>query len=256
MAEYVRFRMAAARVGASMALLALVAGVADKARAASHPPGAQTAVAKFLKLGGLTKTISYDFNKLEKKLITLDTAFAKIEKKLTTAYYTKAQSNKVYLKIRDANAKFLKVDATAADSNKLGGVPASGFLQGKGNVVSGAVPSVGTRQQLLSLPGGIIVVSVENTPGAGSIIVVHNATPNTLVGAVDMGDRSVSRAITLKSEADTLLPAVQTQSSAEIHLQIFPGGTFTNVVSILIGLTPNPTTQVPEAVAQAFTGGV
>jgi hypothetical protein len=77
MAEYVRFRMAAARVGASMALLALVAGVADKARAASHPPGAQTAAAKFLKLGGLTKTISYDFNKLEKKLITLDTAFAK-----------------------------------------------------------------------------------------------------------------------------------------------------------------------------------
>jgi len=63
MAEYVRFRLAAARVGASMALLALAAGVADKARAASHTAGAQTAAAKFLKLGGLTKTISYDFNK-------------------------------------------------------------------------------------------------------------------------------------------------------------------------------------------------
>ena len=46
------------------------------------------------------------------------------------------------------------------------------------------------------------------------------------------------------------------QNAAEIRLQIFPGGTFTNVVSILIGLTPNPSTNQPEAVAQAFTGGV
>ncbi len=257
MAEYVRFRLAAAKVGASMALLALVAGVAEKAQAATRPAVAQTA-ANFLKLGGLTKTISQDFSKLEKKLIKIDSTIAGVEKNLARNYYKNSQINAKFLKISDANLKFLKVDATAADSNKLGGVPASGFFQGKGNVVSGAVPALtGQSQQLLSLPGGIIVVKATNTPGAGAIIAIHNGTANTLLGAVSMGDGSVTQALSLKANADTLLPAVQNGNLAEIHLQIFPGGTFTDVVSILIGLTPNPANNnVPEAVAQAFTGGV
>ena len=60
----------------------------------------------------------------------------------------------------------------------------------------------------------------------------------------------------MKPNGDTLLPAVQ-NNLGEVKVQIFPSAGFTDVVSILIGLTPNPanTNQI-EAVAQAFTGGV
>ena len=98
-------------------------------------------------------------------------------------------------------------------------------------------------------------MSIATPPGAGPILTIHNGTANALASAIDMGDGSVTQALTLKPNGDTQLPAVQ-HSAAEIRLQIFPGGALTNVVSILIGLTPNPSTNQPEAVAQAFTGGV
>jgi hypothetical protein len=271
-AEYIKLRMTAAKAGVTLALMGLIAGIAERAQASPQRAGSAS-VASFLKLHGLSSAISGNFLKIEKKLLKLDTAIASIDDKwvklentlsktfynahkIDTTFLKITDASAQFLKIADANAKFLKLTDTAADSNKLGGVPATGFFQGSGNVVSGALSSLGqSPQQLLSLPGGIIIVTIANPPGAGPILTIHNGTANTLAGAVAMGDGSVSQALTLKPNGDTLLPAVQ-NPAAEIRLQIFPGGSFTNVVSILIGLTPNPSTNQPEVVAQAFTGGV
>lgn len=271
MAEYIKLRMTAAKAGVTLALMGLIAGIAERAQASPQRAGSAS-VASFLKLHGLSHAISGNFLKIEKKLLKLDTAIASIDDKwvklentlsktfynahkIDTTFLKITDASAQFLKIADANAKFLKLTDTAADSNKLGGVPASGFFQGSGNVVSGALSSLGpSPQQLLSLPGGIIIVSIANLPGAGSQITIHNGTSETLGVAVDGTGGTPPTA--LKPNGDTQLPAVQNGGSADIRVQIFPGTTFTNVVSILIGLTPNPSTNQPEAVAQAFTGGV
>jgi hypothetical protein len=272
MADYVRFRWTTAKVGVSMALLALVAGAAERARAAAGHVKVTPAL-QFLKLTGLSKTISGDFLKVEAKLIklnnaisSLDKKWVKIERNLSQNYLTTAKIQKAFLQTADANAKFLtisdaalkylKADGTAVNAAKLGNLTPDAFFQGHGNVVSGALSSLSTQsQQLLSLPGGIIVVSIADVAGAGRIVTIHNGTSQTLAAVLDMGNQQGSSPLSLKPNGDTQLPAVQ-GNSADIRVQIFPGGTFTNVVSILIGLTPNPSTNQPEAVAQAFTGGV
>ncbi|MGZ6617486.1 MAG: hypothetical protein ACXVFQ_24055 [Solirubrobacteraceae bacterium] len=259
MAEYVRFRWATAKVGASMALLALVAGVTDRARATTSGPPAQAAGSKFLKLGGLTKTISYDFLKLETKMIkmtqtvaSLDTRLVKIDRNLTRNYYKAQSINKIFLKTADANLKYLPAGGTALDSKKLGGVAASGFYQGKGSVVSGALSSLSTNPAtLLSVQGGIIAVLSTQTPGAGVTFTIHNGT-----GGAGVASISGQAGVAVKPNGDTQLTPIAVQSPAEIQVQIFPSAGFSNVVSILIGLTPNPSTNQPQAVAQAFTGGV
>jgi len=253
MAEYVKLRMTAAKAGVTMALLALLGGLAERSRAAT-PESAQASSLNFLNLSGISSAISGNLLKVEKKLLKIDDTLLKIERNVSKNYLKVKSANGEFLKIRSANSTFLKIDDANAKFLKV--TDAANFLQGKGNVVSGALSGLNSQsQQLLSLPGGIIVVSVANLPGGAPELTIHNGTANTLVGAVDMGDGSVSRAVTLKPNADTQLPAVQS-SAAEIRLQIFPGGTFTNVVSILIGLSPNPSNNQIEAVAQAFTGGV
>jgi hypothetical protein len=248
-----RFRWTTAKVGASMALLALIAGVAEAAHSTSdHVTATPAASVSLLKLTGLSKTISRNFLKVEQKLLKIESSITGLEKSITRNYYKASQVNAKFLKISDANLKYLKI--SDASTQYLKATAAANFLQGKGSVVSGALSSIpSSAQQLLSLPGGIIVVRAASTPGAGQLITIHNGTGTTLAGVASMGDGSV-RSLSLAANADTLLPAVQTP--AEIRVQIFPGGTFTSVVSILIGLTPNPSTQQPEAVAQAFTGGV
>jgi hypothetical protein len=271
MAEYIKFRMGAAKVGVTMAFLALLAGISDKARAATPRAHADAAAS----IPGLS------FVKLDKLYMKLDNVLLKLESKLENSYLTAHKADDEFLKIKTASAQFLKIDdanlkyltitdaalkylpagGTAADSNKLGGMPASSFVQGNNtSVASGALSSLTqTSQKLLSVgDGGIIAVSIANMPGAGRQITIHNGSSTPLAGAVDMGDGSVSQALNLKPNGDTSLPIVPTQQqAAEIRLQIFPGGSFTNVVSILIGLTPNPTNvDQTEAVAQAFSGGV
>ena len=248
----------------ALALFALADGLAGTSRAAT-PSGVRQASLNFLNLKGLSPTLSGDLLKLEKRLVATRGSLGRLERSLPKGYLKIASANSAFLKISDANAQFLKTaDADAqflktadADVRYLPASAANSFVQGNGSVVSGALPMLASSpQQLLSLPGRIIVVNVADVPAAGRLISIHNGTANTLPGAVDMGNGSGSSALTLNPNGDTQLPAVQ-PSAAEIRLQIFPAGSFTNVVSILIGLTPNPSNnQQIEAVAQAFTGGV
>jgi hypothetical protein len=243
MAEYIKLRVTAAKAGVTMALLALIGGLAERSQAATPPRAHQATALNFLKLRGLTHTISSDFLTVEKKLVKLDSAISSVQKKLLK--FERGVSS-TYLKITDANAKFLKADATAVNAAKLGGMTPDAFFQGKGNVVSGAVSNVTDQsQQLLSLPGGISVVSIQTVAGTpGPVLTFHNATGITLNAVGPVGGQT--QAITLKPGDTTVgLPAVQ-----DSQFQIFPTSGFPNVVSILIGLDQG------EAVAQAFTGGV
>src|SRR5207248_29892 len=83
MADYIRFRLTAAKVGVSMALLALIAGVAEKARPGPSHVNATRASSSnlFLKLGGLSQALKIDFLKVEKKIVKLDQLAIKIENK-------------------------------------------------------------------------------------------------------------------------------------------------------------------------------
>jgi hypothetical protein len=232
MAQYIDRRAAAAVAAMTLALLG---GLAERSQAAGSRTASQASLRSTLR-------------KFEKKLKTLDTSVGKLTRSLPKTYLTINSANTTFLKIADANAQFLKT----SDANRayLPASAASSFMQGNGGVVSGALSSLtATQQQLLGLPGGIIVVKVSDVPGVGPVVAIHNGTPDTLAAAADMGDGSASKAVSLAPNADTQLPAVQSPA-AEIRLQIFPGATFRSVVSVLIGLNQ------PQAVAQAFTGGV
>src|SRR5947208_42413 len=154
MAEYAKFRWTTAKVGASMALLALVAGMADKARAATEHASAKPATSGlFLKLSGLGGVISSDFLKVEKKMVKLTKSVSSLDAKLIKMNRTLTAVGKTYLKIADANAKFLKADGTAVNAQKLGGLAPNQFFQGSGNVVSGVLGNLtNSPQPLLSLP--------------------------------------------------------------------------------------------------------
>lgn len=274
MAEYIKFRLTAAKAGVTMAFFALLGGLIGTADGQQGGPSARPASfswgAHYLKLGGLNFATQKVFQKLEYKLNGL---FLKLDHTLTSDFYNKHKIDATFLKIRtananfltitdandkwlkitdananflkvaDANAKFLKLDGTAADSQKLGGLTPDAFVQGRGGVISGAVNvnGDGKPQQLVQLPNGIIAVSVAFTAGRGPTVTVHNSS-GELLPAVQMGDGSVAPA-DLKPNGDTSLTLSGTPSAAhEITLQIFPNAAagFNQAVSILIGLEPNP----------------
>ncbi len=261
MADFIKLRLAAARMGVSMAFFALLAGIADRARANPVASGSGTGL-----LGEATAAGSGGGRPTT--LLKLDSALLKLEHKLSTSFETTHKLNQTFLKIRsanaeflkitaadasflkidDANAEFLKIEGTAANAAQLGGLAPDAFFQGNGHVVTGAVPAVqSTPTQLLALPGGIIVVDVANVPGSGLVLTINNGTGATLT-AVEQGDRTP---LTLAPGA-TNLPVVPAGTATQLHLQIFPSGqAFPDVVTLIASYDG-----AGEVVGQAFTGGV
>jgi hypothetical protein len=128
------------------------------------------------------------------------------------------------------------------------------FFQGNGPVVTGSVSNLATGNtptQLLSLPGGIIVVSVANTVGGGVQLSIHNATGVGLPAVQAVGNTTTS--ITLQTTQDYM--TTLTASGEQAHIQIFPsGGAFPDVVTLIVSCENQ--SGLPSFVAQAFTGGV
>jgi hypothetical protein len=243
MAEYVKFRMRTAKVGVSMALLAFIAGVAEKAQANPQPTATASAGGlNFLKLTGLSKAISGNLLKIEAKIVKIDSAVASLERKeakmerTLNGFYKPQKIDATFLKITDANNTFLKNTATAADSQKLGGIPAGQYFQGRGNVMTNAVSITdGTTQPglqgakpmmgdgsvkvLIGLspsvggPGPEPAVFLQNTQTTGSI----NFTVNGGKNADPNGGSSIGPGQTV-----TLIPAVQDQG--QLDVQLFGGG--------------------------------
>ncbi|MEA2160392.1 MAG: hypothetical protein QOD66_2772 [Solirubrobacteraceae bacterium] len=264
MADYVKFRLAAAKTGVSMALLALVGGAVERAEA---NPAATPARAGglFLKLSGIPGDVKTALFKLEDKWIKLNSGLTKFEAKVNRNYYDKATINKTYLKIRDANAGFLKIrDAnflsaggTAANSQKLGGLTPDAFVQGRGGIVSGALSTVApTPQMLVAMGDGSVRVMVSATAdpaGAPSTtLTLHNAT-GALIPAVQVTNGTPT-SVDLKPGADTQLLG-NFAGVHEVQVQLFPNQSgFNNVVTILISLEPSPTNQGQSAVGQMLIG--
>jgi hypothetical protein len=286
MADYIRFRLATARIGVSMAFFALLAGIAERAQAASPPaPGANFLREISIPSGGgldriviqkldsalatLEHKLNTSFDTTQKinqtflKIKSADTSFLKI--KSANADFLKIDSananflkiddaNASFLKIDDANSEFLKIDSTAANSSELGGLTPDAFFQGNGHVVTGAVSNLATSNtptQLLSLPGGIIVVSVANTVGAGVQLSIHNASGVGLPAVQTVGDTTTSTTLSTTQDYVTNLTA----SGEQLHIQIFPSGaSFPDVVTLIVSCENQ--SGLPSFVGQAFTGGV
>ena len=256
MADYVKFRLAAAKTGVSMALLALVGGAVERAEANPTATPAR-AGGLFLKLSGIPGDVKTALFKLEDKWIKMNTSLTKFEAKVNRNYYDKASTSKIYLKIRDANATYLKVrDAnflsaggTAANSQKLGGLTPDAFVQGRGGIVSGALTTItSTPQTLVAMGDGSVRVSVSSNPAGapGFTLTIDNAT-SALLPAVQLIDGSPTP-VDLKPGANTI--QVPGGLAQEVQFQLFPNqqAGFNNVVSILIGLEPS------SAVGQMLIG--
>jgi hypothetical protein len=303
MAEYIKFRLTAAKAAVTMAFMALVGGAVSSAEAKQKGPDATpaSASAQFLKLDGITGITRTAFLKL-------DSALASLEHKLSTEFFSAHKINQTFLKIKsanteflkiktangkflklssansnflkidnanlnflkitDANNEFLKLGGTAANANELGGLTPDAFFQGRGNVVSGAatITPSGPSQQLLALPGGIIVVTVsESTDGV--FVTLNNGTssglpavqypsptPGTVGTSPPVQPGSVPTAVTLQP-GNTTLPLLSGNTNAhELTVQILPNASFRSVVTIV--LTTFPGNGSTEVAAQAFTGGV
>ena len=261
MADYIRFRWASAKVGASMALLALIAGIAEKAGAAPTARPADS-VGSVLKLAGLGSTIKQDFLKLESKLLSVNKSLLKYEKSVAAHVYDKASVNKAFLKVKAANAEFLKssdaslkylkitdatakflkitdatakflpISSTAANASKLGGLTPDAFVQGRANVASGAISLAAgdtNPKTILQSAGGIIVVAAERVVGGGTTLVITNNS-NGILPAVqvtdenDNGSQQPTNTVpqNLAHGANTIALGASIGEIYQVHIQIFP----------------------------------
>jgi hypothetical protein len=271
MAEYVKFRLSTAKVGVSMALAALIGGIAG--RVGTSQPAVRvtpaSAQGSFLKLSGLTGDVKSSFIKLEYKLFKLErdltfnflkisdanrrflkidaanAEFSKIDAAFSKNEAAIATLGADFLKLSDASADFLKIDATAANSNELGGLTPDAFVQGHGSVLSGAatvpVTTSGTPQPqlLLALPGGSLTVSVD-ADSNGVHVIFHNATGADLQAVEDSpsGGYDIPTAQTLTAASDTTITL--SQGANQLHLQVFPNSALNEALTLILSSEPTP----------------
>jgi hypothetical protein len=259
MADYIRFRLTAAKAGASMALLALIGGFAargDAAPATVNAIPAKASTGSFLKLGGIKGNAKTSFLKIEQKVLKIDSALASLQHKLATSYYSAQKIDSTFLKIKSANstflkiddaakiylngsdaaARFLKIDGTAANASELGGQAPGAFFQGRGNVVTGAVTfAPGTTTPLLEDSHGIIAVLITGNADQTQFMINNNSGVPLEAVVQDQ----TTAAMTL-NQGLNLLPAVQraNNGAGELHVQIMPGGAFNQVVTLILGVAP------------------
>lgn len=233
MAEYIKFRLSAAKVGVSLALMALIAGIAEKVQTSPGQVHA-TETAQFLKLTGFSGATKATFLKIENKLLKLDTAFLKLQQKVNTMY-TKVQidgrflkitdanaqflkitdANAQFLKIGDANSQFLKIGDTAANSALLGNLRPDQFFQGRGNVLTNELPATQTQQTLLG--DGSVKILIGLLPAGQPSVWIENDTNQLLNFSVAGGT----------AQSNSVAPGQQTQISpqaSQMDIQIFGGG--------------------------------
>lgn len=136
------------------------------------------------------------------------------------------------------------------------------FFQGNGHVVTGALPAVQNQgTQLLALPGGTLSVLIGLLRGTRPQLTIRNSLSTPLQAVLDTGTGNGASQVTLPPASDNQDYTLTLPSGAsQVHLQVFPGRGFAQVVSILVSLDVASTGAqgVPTvgAVAQAFTGGI
>jgi hypothetical protein len=275
MAEYIRFRLTTAKVGVTMALMALIAGLAEKAKPASAKTpssgvsffnnvsnplagGLDHAVVKlqqtFLKIDRSLLKIEQAIKKSELSFVKIDARFHKDE----TSYLKIDAASQEFLKIDAASQQFLKIDAPATNADNLGGMPPSSFVQGHANVVSGvAMVSKGSATQTLLETADQLIVAKVSVNGDGvASLVLHNNAQVSLTAVVDP---TAVESVALPAGQDSapiVLGAISGITPAQLHIQILPAGSFNNVVTLTVS-AEQPTTGGPiEVVGQMVDGSV
>lgn len=260
-----------------MALLALIAGITERAR----PASAATATPSSFSWGkgvsqvvgsALTKIdktflkLDSSFLKLDKSFLKLDDAFLKLEPKIDSTFLKLNDANANFLKINDANAKFLKIDGTAANAGKLGGMTPDAFVQGRGGVVSGATTiglTASTPKSLLATPDGKLSFSVLCNADGLRVIVTNN-TGVTLDAVQQLTEGTsptpTASASTLTVTSPTFGPTTPISLNAtmanQLHLQFFPGTGFPEALTLILSAEPTADQNNVEVVGQLLIGSL
>ncbi len=256
MAEQIKFRLTKARAGLTLAILALVAGVTDRADSTTHAEltadqvtASPAAFDAFLKLDGITGATRTAFQKIENTFAKfdakLDTAVAQIyqkfekydtAQKLDKTFLTTAAAGAEFLTPAAANGSFLAKGGTAANSTELGGKTADAFVQGAGNVVSGyavvtAANNVDNPLPLIASPDGTISVSVYDDSGLVTLS-VQNTTSTDLPAVQDTDGQTSAQTLT----AGEFNPLVIGSGAAQTTIQILPAGSSTDVITLTVSV--------------------
>jgi hypothetical protein len=280
MAEYVRYRVTAAKLGVTMALLGLIGGLAERAQGKQSRPDAKQAAAVdyFLKLDGLSGEERNVFLKLEYKLSKV---LAGLDHKLSASFYTKQQADLRFLKIRDAaaeylkidvaNHKFLKIDASNqflkvsdADQKYLKLTDAAQYLkidaanqrfvQGKGSVISGGATLVagdGSVRPVLQTADGKFVITISGN--ADGVNVIVDNTSGALLPAVQTADGLAPKSADLGPSKTIQLRDVTMPH--QLHLQVFGNDRLHQAMTLTLSTEPSSTTQgQTQVVAQLLIG--
>lgn len=265
MAQYIKFRLNAAKVGVSMALLAAIGGVTERAEASSRRATATPDFLGFLKLTGLSKAVSTPFIKIEKKLIKMNREIQALEKKdkqflkIKTAnseFASVKLLNSEVLKIDDAIAKLLPVGGTAANAAKLDGLTPDAFVQGHGGVVSAGI-LIGLNQPsatpLLQTPDGMLGVAISSNPNAVTLTFTNN-TGGTLDGvATDSSLSGGQRTKLAPGQTPVRLPGGDVPH--QYHLQLFPNAQSKEALTLMLSTEPSSSNaEQLEVVGQLLIG--
>jgi hypothetical protein len=272
MAERIKLRLTAAKVGVSVALLAAIGGVVDRLRAG--PPEVRITPAsspgQFLKLHGISGNVKTALLKLEDKWLKLDTALNSVVHKLGTDYLKLDTANTEFLKIHKADSEFLKIETADGEFLKIDKASAeylkidtadakftalqkadaqflkirtaqNEFIQGRGGVVSAATTAFadGSVRTLLSSPDGKLTVSIQGNSnpvgGASSLIIVVDNETGALLPAVYTADSSPNgpTALNLKP-GKTPITLTNLNAPHQLQLQTFGNGNSSSATSLII----------------------
>jgi hypothetical protein len=283
MAEFIKLRLTAAKAGVTMAFLALLGGIAtakpgaensQRAKAANKldkwtPALSLNGLSANLRgvLIGLEKDLASVFYKEQKDIATLEYKehkhiaavlykehkdFSALSATLQGSYYDKHKTDATFLSQTDAAAEYLKLKDTAANSNELGGLTPSQFIQGTGGVQTNALTISGNStspQNLLMLKGtnGSIIVVCTPNPGGGALIQIDNTT-GSLIPAIMNG-----APISLDPTKPTTLATV-TPNGEQLTLQTFPTSSFNEVATLTISGSEPATGGTVQIVGQMLSG--
>jgi hypothetical protein len=289
MAEYIKYRVTAAKVGVTMALLGLISGLVERAAAKPSHGDAKKAAAvdylkfdtHYLKLDGLSTAERNVFLKLEYKLNQvlvgldhkLNQVLVGLDHKLSSSFYDKHKVDQTFLKIRDAGAEYLKIDAAsqtylnitdaaskylkidgvAADSHKLGGMTSDQFVQGRGGVVSGeaTVAGDGSVRPVLQSPDGKFVVTISGN--ADQAFVNINNGSGALLPAVQQADGGIPKTADL-APGNNIISLIGFSAPHQLHLQVFGNDRLHEAMTLTLSTEPSSTQGLTQVVAQLLIG--
>jgi hypothetical protein len=276
MAEYIKFRLTAAKAGVTMAFLALLGGIAEakpwggRPARARQSSGASDKWTPVLSLNGITGNLRTSLIQVEKDLSSLyqkdhrqiSAAVSNLYHKVTDNFYDKHAVNARFLPIKTADAQFLMLkdsglfldkDGTAANSAQLGGKTADAFIQGTGGITTGGAnvsvnPGPPQFTPLLSSADASLSVGVELT-GNGSFVQITNNS----AASIDWvsSQPAPNNFGTIKGDDASTISLADPGDAAQITIQFLPA---VQTQAFTLVLSTESTDVIGAPASQRFVG--